>query len=108
MPARRARTGFRKFSPCIARTRDARGALAGLTVYLPIRDVASPLARRDHRKSKFGLRHGIKLNSLCAGAQTAVPVSTFSECVYTQQQPIVRRRILSGTSYIDFISLTNP
>ena len=35
----------------------------------------------------------------CAGAQTAVPVSTVSECVYTQQQPIVRHRILSGTSY---------
>jgi hypothetical protein len=24
-------------------------------------DVATPIARRDHRKSKFGLRHGIKL-----------------------------------------------
>ena len=43
-----------------------------------------------------------------AGAQTAVPVSTFSECVYTQEQPIVRRRILSETSYSAFISLTNP
>ena len=26
------------------------------------RDVARPLARQDHRKSKFGLRHAIKLN----------------------------------------------
>ena len=30
------------------------------------RDIASPLARRDHRKSKFGLRHGIKLIELYA------------------------------------------
>ena len=37
------------------------GARAGLTVYPPFRDVASPLARRDHRKSKFGLRHTVKL-----------------------------------------------
>jgi hypothetical protein len=29
----------------------------------------------------------------------------YSECVYTQQQPIARRRILS---YSDFIQLTNP
>jgi hypothetical protein len=49
---------------CIPR---ARRPLAGLTVYPPqiqIRDVAIPLARRDHRKSKFGLRHAIKLNNL--------------------------------------------
>jgi hypothetical protein len=44
----------------------------------------------------------------CAGAQPTDPVSTFSECVYTQQEPIVRRRILSGTRYDDFIALTNP
>ena len=30
---------------------------AGLTVYPPLGHVASSLARRDHRKSKFGLRH---------------------------------------------------
>ena len=28
----------------------------------PRRDVTISLAHRDHRKSKFGLRHGIKLN----------------------------------------------
>ena len=27
-------------------------------------DIAAPLARRDHRKSKFGLRHDIELNYL--------------------------------------------
>jgi hypothetical protein len=60
----RARAGFRKFSKtnsCIAR---ARRGLAGLTVYPPriqIRDVAPFRSRRDHRKSKFGLRHRIKL-----------------------------------------------
>jgi hypothetical protein len=32
-----------------------------------------------------------------AGAQTTDPVSPFSECVYTQLQPKVRRRILSET-----------
>ena len=35
--------------------------------------------------------------STCAGAYATDPLSTFSECVYTQQQPIVRRRILSET-----------
>ena len=59
--------GFRKFSgekSCIVRTWRAR---AGLTVYPPriqIADVAASLARRDHRKSKFGLRHRIKLIEL--------------------------------------------
>ena len=53
-------------SACAARARDLviflhacslRGARrAGLTVYPPLGDVAAPLARRDHRKSKFGLR----------------------------------------------------
>ena len=32
-----------------------------------------------------------------AGAQATDPVSTFSDCVYAQQQPIARRRILSAT-----------
>jgi hypothetical protein len=31
-----------------------------------------------------------------AGAHATDPVSTFSECVYTQQQPIARRRIVSN------------
>ena len=63
-PTRRLRAGFRKFSgkkSCIARARRGR---ARLTVYPPriqIRDVAISIARRDHRKSKFGLRHAIKL-----------------------------------------------
>ena len=55
---------FRKNNLCIAHARCGR---AGLTVYPPriqIRDVAAPLARRDHRKSEFGLRHAIKLNQL--------------------------------------------
>jgi hypothetical protein len=42
------------------------------------------------------------------GAEATGPVSAFSECVYTLQLPIVRRRILSETSYNDFISQTNP
>ena len=37
------------------------------------------------------------LQTQCAGARATYPVSTFSECVYAQQQPIVRRRILSET-----------
>jgi hypothetical protein len=59
------RAGFRKFSgknSCIARARRGR---AGWTVYPPriqIADVAAPIARPDHRQSKFGLRHAIKLN----------------------------------------------
>ena len=46
-PARRARTGFRKFSmdPDWGRCQ-------------------ASLARRDHRKSKFGLRHAIYRSSL--------------------------------------------
>ena len=47
---------------CIARPRRGR---AGLTVYPPriqITDVAMSIARPDHRKSKFGLRHAIKLD----------------------------------------------
>ena len=45
----------------------ARRGRAGLTVYPPrvqIRDVASSIARPDHRKSKFKLRHDIKLIEL--------------------------------------------
>jgi hypothetical protein len=62
--AARARdfVNFREKKSCNARTRRAR---AGLTVYPPwiqIRDVATYRSRRDHRKSKFGLRHDIKLN----------------------------------------------
>ena len=63
---------------------------------------------RQESVSNSSMRHRELLKWHCAGAQTAVPVWTFSECVYTQQQPIVRRRILSGTSYSDFISSTNP
>jgi hypothetical protein len=41
--------------------------LGGVTDYCTVewnktRDVAAPSSRRDHRKSKFGLRHAIKLN----------------------------------------------
>ena len=53
---------FRGGNPYIA---CAGRASAGLTVYPPwiqIRDVAASLARRDHRKSKFGLRHDMKLH----------------------------------------------
>jgi hypothetical protein len=49
---------FREKNSCIARARRGR---PGLTVYPPriqIRDVSLPIARRDHRKSKFGLLHG--------------------------------------------------
>jgi hypothetical protein len=54
---------FRGKISCIARARHAR---AGLTVYPPwiqIRDVAAPSSRSGScdRKSKFGLRHAIKL-----------------------------------------------
>jgi hypothetical protein len=38
------------------------------------------------------------------GAQATDPVSTVSECVYTHQQPIMRRRVLSETCYIDSIT----
>ena len=51
---------------CIARARRAR---AGLTFYPPwiqIADVAPSLARRDHRKSEFGLHQVIKLIELYA------------------------------------------
>ena len=48
------------------------------------------------------------VRTLGAGAQATDPVSTVSECVYTQQQPIVRRRILSVKIYSDFITLSNP
>jgi hypothetical protein len=67
-PARQPRAGFRKFSrkkkSCIARAGRAR---VGLTVYSPwiqIREVAASIARPNHRKSKFELRHAIKLNLL--------------------------------------------
>jgi hypothetical protein len=66
-PARWLRAGFRKFSgkkSCIARPRRGR---AGLTVYPPmiqIRDVAPASYQWCDRKSKFGLRHAIKLNML--------------------------------------------
>jgi hypothetical protein len=49
--------------------RRARRARAGLTVYPPwiqIRDVAAARAQSYDRKSKFGLRHGIKLIELYA------------------------------------------
>ena len=53
-------------------------------------------------------RHHDDCHAQGVGAQTTDPVSTFSECVYTQQQPMVRRRMLSETSYSDFISLKDP
>ena len=68
-PARRFRAGFRKFSKknsCIAR---ARRGHAGLTVYPPmiqIADVVIDSSQSCDRKSKFGLRHGIKLTELYA------------------------------------------
>ena len=45
--------------------------LGGVTDYCTIewnktRDVAAPSSRRDHRKSKFGLRRGINLIELYA------------------------------------------
>ena len=43
----------------------ARRGRSRLTVYPPriqIANVSAPLARPDHRKSKFGLRHDIKLS----------------------------------------------
>ena len=40
-------------------------------------------------------RKGPVLGTPGAGAQATDPVSMLSECVYTQQQPIVRRQILS-------------
>ena len=43
-----------------------------------------------------------------AGAQATDPVSTFSGCVYTQQQPIVRRPILSETLKVLKRSSYNP
>jgi hypothetical protein len=52
---------FRKKISCIARARRGR---AGLTVYPPwiqIRDVAATSSQSCDRKSKFGLRHAIKL-----------------------------------------------
>jgi hypothetical protein len=52
---------FRKFSFCMARTRRAG---TGLTFYPPFREVVTASARRDHRKSKFGLRYHIKLIEL--------------------------------------------
>jgi hypothetical protein len=43
----------------------SRGApRAGLPVYPPLGDVAPSRSRRDHRKSKFDLRHAIKLIEL--------------------------------------------
>ena len=67
-------------------------------------------AEETYPHTSCGVRALVKphANAHGAGAQTTDPVSTFSECVYTQQQPIVRRRILSDTSYSDFISFTNP
>ena len=56
--------GFHKFSKKKFHASRARRAHVGLTVYPPwiqIRDVAPSRSRRDHRKSKFGLRHDIKL-----------------------------------------------
>jgi hypothetical protein len=62
---RRARAGFRKFSggkfmhrgsPARRRRFDSLPSLDP--------DVAIPLARRDHRKSKFGVHHAIKRNDL--------------------------------------------
>ena len=55
---------FREKNSCIPRARRGR---ARETVYPPriqIRDVAARIARPDHRKSKFGLRHAIKLIEL--------------------------------------------
>jgi hypothetical protein len=66
--ARGACAGIRKFSKKISRIARAWRAHAGLTVYPPwihIADFAIFLARRDHRKSKFGLRiYDIKLIEL--------------------------------------------
>jgi hypothetical protein len=68
-PARRPCAGFRKFSGenfCIACARSAR---MGLTVYPPwiqIGDFAASRSQSCDRKSKFGLRQGIKLNLLYA------------------------------------------
>ena len=42
-----------------------------------LEDVAAPLARRDHRKSKFGLRHDIKLNWLYANCHDEVRILIF-------------------------------
>ena len=63
-PARRLRAGFRKVSKKNYASR-ARGAAARVwrdhDRIWPWPDVATSLARWDHRKSKFGLRHDIKL-----------------------------------------------
>ena len=50
----------------------ARGARVGLAVYPPwiqIRDVAATSSQSCDRKSKFGLRHRIKLNELYTQVQ---------------------------------------
>ena len=68
--ARCDRAGFRKFSrKKIMHRARARRARAGLTVYPPwiqIADVAATSSQSCDRKSKFGLRHRIKLNELYA------------------------------------------
>ena len=100
-PARQLRAGFRKFSKknsCFARAPRGR---AGLTVYPPriqIRDVAASIARPDHRKSKFGLRHAI-------GAATS-QVPFFSTQQYTSLKQFINE--LYSVWFNIFVQIPSP
>jgi hypothetical protein len=76
----------------LVRVRGALSLRGGLASPWPV-DTIGPVAPSlcSGGYSMYGIgAHGV-------GAQTTDPVSTVSECVYTQQQPIVRHRILSET-----------
>ena len=66
---------------------------------------ATPSESRSSSPSDLGLQNfgSVRVSSsqihFCAGAHAIDPVLTVSECAYTHQQPIVRRQILSVTSY---------
>jgi hypothetical protein len=57
-PAWRSRVGFLNFSPCMQHPRRAPRGFDNLP---SIGGRCDSLARRDHRKSKFGLRHAVNV-----------------------------------------------
>jgi hypothetical protein len=67
-PAWRSRAGFRKFSKkknsCIARARRGRTRLTVYPPWIQIADVSAATSQSYDRKSKFRLRHAIKLSQL--------------------------------------------
>ena len=84
-PARRSRAGFRKFSKKFhaSRARAARPrGFTSLPDRIQIRDVAPARTQSCDRKSKFGLRHAIKLIEAHTISHTILKIGQVNRQIY--------------------------